>query len=122
MIRPRILAFGLAVVLGAIVCPCLLTPAHAETIDFLCATTSQAPKDLNVSIDLTASTAASWIVTVARSSVEAFPATITADKVTWVSRWKENVNHFTLIRTTGALILTRDGDSQTYSWACQKKP
>ncbi len=122
MIRSRILAHVLAVVLGVTVIPCLLTPAHAETIDFLCATTSQAPQDLNVSIDLTASTATSWIVSLTRSGIQAFPATITANRVTWVSRWKENVNHFILDRTTGALILTRDGDSQTYSWACKKKP
>jgi len=122
MIRSRLLAYGLAAVLGATVIPSLLTPAHAETIDFLCATTSQAPQDLNVSIDLTASTATSWIVSLTRDAVSAFPATITRDKVTWVSRWKQNVNNFVLDRATGALVLNRDGDSVPYSWACKRKP
>ena len=122
MIRSRIPACGLAVVLGATFIPCLLTPAHAETIDLFCTVAKQAAMDLNVSIDMSASTAATWGVKFTRNDVEAFPATITRDKVTWVSRWKDNVNHFALARTSGVLILNRDRDPEEYSWACKNKP
>ncbi len=122
MTRSRILAYGLAIVLGATVGPCLVIPAHAETIELLCAVTDRAPKDLYVSIDMSAGTAASWITSATRADVSAWPATITRDKVAWVSRWKENVNNFTLDRTTGVLLLRLGGGSQEYSWACKKKP
>jgi hypothetical protein len=123
MIRSRILGYGLAVVLGVTVIPCLLTPAYAETIDLLC--TMDSNNVLNLSIDMTARSVSVWRTDWPRSKAEVWPATITTDDVTWVEEWA-NANPLTrrsvtLDRNTGVLHYSWRADDHKWSYTCTKK-
>ncbi len=120
MSRLRSLVCGSAAVLGAIVGPCLLTPAYADTTDLFCHQSGYAPEyGLNVSIDASASTVTAWFSTFNRGDVTPISATITNDQVTWTYQTPAGTDRYTLDRNSGELNdLPTNG--RTILFACKK--
>ena len=118
MLRLRHFTYGLAFA-------CAASAAHADTIDLFCQQSgATGAYGLNVSIDMTAGTAAAWTTDFSRKDVPASPATITADKVTW-GPLVVNAPAYTLDRNSGAL--TQYSPNQmggpfavSTEWSCKK--
>ena len=102
-------------------------PSFAEpaTVDLVCqASGATGGYGLNVSIDMTASTATVWSTAQARKDVSASRATITADQVTW-GQVVVNAPQFTLDRHSGALNIASPNQmggpfAVVETWSCKK--
>jgi hypothetical protein len=107
----------LVILFGAVIAwPAL---AHAETVDLFCHPAGNPEGNgLNLSIAMSARTAAVWTSGASRSDVTANPATITSDQVIWVSQGGGIVVRWTLDRKTGALQDYVQG--RTESLLCKK--
>jgi hypothetical protein len=113
MTQLKVAGRRLAILFGAVIAwPAL---AHAESVDLFCLQDGYpAGNGLNVSIDMSASTAAGWTTGASRSDVPANRATITSDQVTWASQGGGIAIRWTLDRKTGAWQAYVQGRTDSY--------
>lgn len=107
---------ALATILVTVFNPASITAAYADTIELVCSQPNYNPQ-LNVSIDLSAKTVASWISTINRSDVLTVSANITNDTVTWTTVAGAGTSRFTLDRKTEAMNIVRP-EGQGDAWTC----
>ena len=108
----------IAAILGVTLYLIGATPASADTVALVCSRSSSVLK-LNLSIDLTAKTVASWTSTNPSGSDSPDPADITDDSVTWTTTSGGGTFSYSLDRNTGALS-QKTPSGFTDLWTCAK--
>jgi hypothetical protein len=109
----------IAAILGMTLYLVGVTPASAaNTVTLVCSRGASVLK-LNLSIDLTAKTVASWTSNNPSGSDSPDPADITDDSVTWTSTSDGGTFSYSLDRNTGALS-QKTPNGITDLWTCTK--